>query len=164
MKIMVTSFKRSHAWTATLSVPSPAAGHHQSTPPPETPGHLQASLDHLQCGVTASFSWVLVHTKLCLCPPRVSQSFSIVIITVEATNIFKGLDLIECLKNYGRRCLTLYRRQGSRPSPRKRNEKWQNGCLRRSYKQLWIEQKWKAKEKRKIYPFECRVPKNSKER
>ena len=26
------------------------------------------------------------------------------------------------------------------------------------------EEKWKAKEKRKIYPFECRVPKNSKER
>ena len=37
------------------------------------------------------------------------------------TNRFKGLDLIECLKNYGRRFGTLYRRQGSRPSPRKRN-------------------------------------------
>jgi len=31
--------------------------------------------------------------------------------TVEVTNIFKGLDLIECLKNYGWRFLTLYRRQ-----------------------------------------------------
>ena len=31
--------------------------------------------------------------------------------TVEVTNRFKGLDLIECLKNYGRRFLTLYRRQ-----------------------------------------------------
>ena len=31
--------------------------------------------------------------------------------TVEVTNIFKGLDLIECLKNYGRRFMTLYRRQ-----------------------------------------------------
>ena len=30
---------------------------------------------------------------------------------VEVTNIFKGLDLIECLKNYGWRFLTLYRRQ-----------------------------------------------------
>ena len=28
---------------------------------------------------------------------------------------FKGLALIECLKNYGRRFMTLYRRQGSRP-------------------------------------------------
>ena len=42
----------------------------------------------------------------------------------------------------------MYRRQGSRPSPRKRNEKRQNGCLRRSYKQLRKE-KLKAKEKRK---------------
>ena len=30
--------------------------------------------------------------------------------TVEVTNRFKGLGLIECLKNYGRRFLTLYRR------------------------------------------------------
>ena len=31
--------------------------------------------------------------------------------TVEVTHRFKGLDLIECLKNYGRRFVTLYRRQ-----------------------------------------------------
>ena len=31
--------------------------------------------------------------------------------TVEVTNRFKGLDLIECLKNYGRSLVTLYRRQ-----------------------------------------------------
>ena len=31
--------------------------------------------------------------------------------TVEVTNRFKGLDLIECLKNYGQRFMTLYRRQ-----------------------------------------------------
>ena len=31
--------------------------------------------------------------------------------TVEVTNKFKGLDLIECLKNYGQRFITLYRRQ-----------------------------------------------------
>ena len=30
--------------------------------------------------------------------------------TVEVTNRFKGLDLIEFLKNYGQRFLTLYRR------------------------------------------------------
>ena len=28
----------------------------------------------------------------------------------------------------------MYKRQGSRPSPRKRNAKWQNGFLRRPYK------------------------------
>ena len=31
--------------------------------------------------------------------------------TVEVTNRFKGLDLIESLKNYGERFMTLYRRQ-----------------------------------------------------
>ena len=31
--------------------------------------------------------------------------------TVEVTNRFKGLDLIECPKNYGWRFVTLYRRQ-----------------------------------------------------
>ena len=31
--------------------------------------------------------------------------------TVEVTNRFKGLDLIECLKKYGRRFVTLYRRR-----------------------------------------------------
>ena len=31
--------------------------------------------------------------------------------TVEMTNRFKGLDLIECVKNYGEKFITLYRRQ-----------------------------------------------------
>ena len=31
--------------------------------------------------------------------------------TVEVTTRFKGLDLIECLMNYGQRFVTLYRRQ-----------------------------------------------------
>ena len=42
MKIMATFFKRSHAGTAALSVPNPAAGH-RSTPLLETPGQSQAS-------------------------------------------------------------------------------------------------------------------------
>ena len=54
--------------------------------------------------------------------------------TVEVRNRFKGLGLIECLMNYRRRFVTLYRRQGSRPSPRKTNAKKHNGCLRRPYK------------------------------
>ena len=32
--------------------------------------------------------------------------------TVEVINRFKGLDLIQCLKNYGWRFMTYYRRQG----------------------------------------------------
>ena len=39
MKITATSFKRSHACTAALSAPNPAAGHCWPTPLPETPGH-----------------------------------------------------------------------------------------------------------------------------
>ena len=54
----------------------------------------------------------------------------------KVTNSFKGLDLIECLKNYGQRFMTLYRRQGSRPFPRKKIAKRHNGCLKRPYKQL----------------------------
>ena len=54
--------------------------------------------------------------------------------TMEVINRFKGLNLKEYLKNFGQRFMTLYRRQGSRPSPWKRNAKKQNGCLRRPYK------------------------------
>jgi len=55
---------------------------------------------------------------------------------MEVRNRFKGLDLIKCLKNYGWRFVTLYRRQGSRPPPRKRNAKRQNGCLRKAFLSL----------------------------
>ena len=51
-----------------------------------------------------------------------------------------------------------------KPLPRKINEKRQNGCLRRPFKLLRKEEKPKTKEKRKIYPLECTVPKNSEER
>ena len=44
MKIMATSFKRSHARTATLSAPNPAASCRRPMPPLETPGHSWASL------------------------------------------------------------------------------------------------------------------------
>ena len=67
--------------------------------------------------------------------------------------------------NYEQRLVTLYRRQGARPSPRKRNAKKQNGCLGTPYKSS-CEKKRSEKQRRKgkIFPFECRVPKNSKER
>ena len=69
MKIKVTSFKGSHAGTATLSAPNPAAGHLQPTPVLQTPGHLQASLGQSLWG-HCTFSWALMHRVL-LCPPRV---------------------------------------------------------------------------------------------
>ena len=44
--------------------------------------------------------------------------------TVEVRNSFKGLDLIdECLKNYGQKFMTLYRRQRSRPYQEKEMQK-----------------------------------------
>ena len=83
---------------------------------------------------------------------------------MEVRNRFKGLDLIECLMKYGMRFMTLYRRQGSRPSPRKKMQKSKmavrggvtNSCEKKRSK--------KQRRKGKVYPFECRVPKKSKER
>ena len=66
--------------------------------------------------------------------------------------------------NNGWRFVTLYRRQESRPSPRKRNAK---KAERLSEEALQITEKKgseKQRRKGKIYPFECRVPKKSKER
>ena len=56
--------------------------------------------------------------------------------------------------------MTLYRRQGSRPSPRKRKKKW----LSEEPLQIAVKRSEKQRRKGKIYPFACRVPKNSKER
>ena len=66
--------------------------------------------------------------------------------------------------NYGQKFVTLYRRQGSRPSPRKRNAKskmavW--GGLTNSCEKKRNE---KQRRKGKIKSSECRVLKNSKER
>ena len=56
--------------------------------------------------------------------------------TMEVRNRFKRLDLIDRVPDelHGKRFMTLYRREGSRPSPRKRNAKKKNGSLRRPYK------------------------------
>ena len=67
--------------------------------------------------------------------------------------------------NYGWRFVTLYRRQESRPSPRKEMQKKQNACqeaLQIAGKRREV--KSKVKKKRKINPFEHRVPKKSKEK
>ena len=72
---------------------------------------------------------------------------------MQVTNRFKVLDLTECLRNYRWRFVTLYRRQGSGPSSRKRNAKMHNDCLRRPYKYLRKEEKLKSKEKGKDIPI-----------
>ena len=43
--------------------------------------------------------------------------------------------------NYGMRFMTLYRRQGSRSSPWKRNAKNQNGCLRMEALQIAVKRR-----------------------
>ena len=60
---------------------------------------------------------------------------------VEGRNRFKGLDLIECLMNYGRRFMRLYRRPGSRPSPWKRNAKSKMAVLEREALQIAVKRK-----------------------
>ena len=66
--------------------------------------------------------------------------------TVGVTNWFMGLDLIECLKNYGWMFITLYRNQWSKPSPWKRNAKGKM-VVWRGFTNSW-EKKWKAMEKK----------------
>ena len=70
MKIMVASFKGSRACTAALCAPNPAAGHHD----PRLhwrPLGTHGKSGPVSCGVTAPFSWVLLCTRFCLCPPGV---------------------------------------------------------------------------------------------
>ena len=50
MKIMATSFRRSHAGTAILSAPNPPAGHCRLMPLLETPGHSQTNLGQCLVG------------------------------------------------------------------------------------------------------------------
>ena len=59
MKVMVTSFKRSHSYTSTLCGPNPAAGHCWLRPLLETPGHSWASLGPSLVGslLLSSASW-----------------------------------------------------------------------------------------------------------
>ena len=83
--------------------------------------------------------------------------------TVEVRNRFKGLDLIECLMNYGWRFVILYRRQESRSSPRKRNAKKAKWLSEEDIQIAVKRREAKSKgRKGKIFPFECRFPKNSK--
>ena len=55
------------------SVPRPCSRPPSTHTSPETPGHSRASRGQ-SCGIAASSSWVLVHTRFCLCPPRVCFS------------------------------------------------------------------------------------------
>ena len=75
MKIIATSFRRSHACTAEFSALNPAAGHRQPTPPPETPEHSQASLNQSLVGsrLLSPRSWC-AQGSACVLAESVSQS------------------------------------------------------------------------------------------
>ena len=64
--------------------------------------------------------------------------------------------------NYGLRFMTLYKRQGSRPSPWKSNAKKQNGVWGGLTNSCEKKRSEKKRIKGKIQTSECRVPKNSK--
>ena len=55
--------------------------------------------------------------------------------------------------NYGQRFVTLYRRQGSRSSPRKRNAKKQNTCLRRQERYIHLNAEFQriARRNKKVF-------------
>ena len=72
--------------------------------------------------------------------------------TEEVRNRFKELDLIDRVPD---ELWTLHRRQGSRPSPIKRNAKKQNGCLRSLTHSCEKKRSEKQRKQRKIYPYEC---------
>ena len=70
MKMMATSFKTSCAHTAALSTPTLQ----QATADPSLCRRLWTLTGRsgsVSCRVTAPFSWILVHTRFCLCPPKV---------------------------------------------------------------------------------------------
>jgi len=69
--IMETSFKRTYAHTAGFSAPDPSGrplSIHTSARDSQT---LTGQSGSVSSGDTAPFSWLLVHTRFSLCPPRV---------------------------------------------------------------------------------------------
>ena len=74
--------------------------------------------------------------------------------TVEVTNRFKGLDLIDRgPEELWTEVCDIVEEAVIKTIPKKRNAKRQNGCLTRPYEELRKEEKLKAKEKRKDIPI-----------
>ena len=88
--------------------------------------------------------------------------------TVEMRNRFKGLDLIDRVpEELWAEICDIVQEAGIKTIPKKKKmQKRQNSFLYKFALQIVYEKKRRGRQrrKRKIYPFECRVPKNSKER
>ena len=73
--------------------------------------------------------------------------------TMEVINRFEGLDLIECLMNYRQRFMTVYRRQRSRSSPRKRTVNKANWLSEKALQIAVKRREVKGKGERKRYSY-----------
>ena len=75
---------------------------------------LQSAKTRLGADCGSDYELLIVKSRLKLKKvgktTRYEQNQMLYNYTVEVGNRFKGLDLIECLKNYGERFVTLYRR------------------------------------------------------
>ena len=85
--------------------------------------------------------------------------------TVEVRNRFKGLNLRNRVtEELWTEIEDTAQEAVIKTIPMKKKGKWQNGCLRRPYKQLRKEARKRQRRKGTINPFERRVPNNSTER
>ena len=79
VRLMVTSkraYSKGHLPRCCCQCPRPCGEPlltHTSTGDPPT---LAGRSGSVSCGVTAPFSWVLVHARFCLCPPKVESLLS----------------------------------------------------------------------------------------
>ena len=70
---------------------------------------------------------------------------------MEVINRFTGLDLVDRVpEELWTELCNIVQEVVIKTIPKRKKSKRQNGCLRRSYKQLRKEEKQKAKEKRKV--------------
>ena len=84
--------------------------------------------------------------------------------TVEVTNRFKGLDLIRVTEELCTEVHDIVQEAVIKIIPKKKKHKKAKWLSEKALQIAEKEETLKAKEKGKIYPSECRVPKNSKER
>ena len=85
--------------------------------------------------------------------------------TVEVRIRFKGLELIARVpEDLWTEVHDIVQEAGIKTIPKKKKCKKTKCCLRRPYKKLRKKRSERQRRKGKIYPSECKVPKNSKER
>ena len=84
---------------------------------------------------------------------------------VEMTNRFKGLDLIDRVpEKLWTEVHDIVQEAGIKPIPKKKKCKKPKWLSEEALQIALKRRKVKGKGEKKTYPFECRVPKNSKER